>query len=138
MNYTKEGERKIREFLKKRREILVAYLFGSQARKTSTPMSDMDIGLVVDKTQVDNSGYGYRANLCAELMQRARTNDIDVVILNDASPLLAHRVVHDGIMLHSKDEAARISFEVKTLKMYIDTKPLRKVRDMYLKKNMRT
>jgi len=37
-------------------------------------------------------------------------------------------------VIHSKNEAARIAFEVRALNMYIDTKPLRRIQIMYLKK----
>jgi len=121
-------------FLSGRPEILVAYLFGSQARETQCPTSDIDVGLLVHKDRTDDSGYGYRAAIATDMMSVVKTNAVDVVLLNDAPPLLAHRAVRDGIVLHSKDEAARIAFEVRTLNEYIDTKPLRRIQTMYLKK----
>jgi len=89
-----DGSRaELTEFLSDSPEILVAYLFGSQARETQSPMSDIDVGLLVDKDRTDDSGYGYQAGLTADIMSLLRTKAVDVVLLNDAPPLLAHRVV---------------------------------------------
>ena len=134
MKLSNDIKAELTRFLSSRPDILVAYLFGSQARGTQSPMSDIDIGLLVDKDRTDDSGYGYRAGVTTDIMSVVKTDAVDVVLLNDAPPLLAHRAVRDGIVLHSKDEAARIAFEVRTLNRYIDTKPLRRIQTMYLKR----
>ncbi|MFQ5825102.1 MAG: nucleotidyltransferase domain-containing protein, partial [bacterium] len=75
---------------------------------------------------------GYQAAVMTDLMGLFHTNDIDVVILNRATPLLANEVVKNGIVLFCRDEEARIRFEVRTLQKYVDTKPLREIQRYYL------
>jgi len=122
--------------LQKRDEVRVVYLFGSRARGAVFNFSDIDIGLLLNEDFVKESVYGYRADLTAELISLLRTDKIDLVVLNHAPPLLAHRVVRDGIVLHCKDESERIAFEVKMLNRFLDTAPLRERQNKYLKKSV--
>ena len=122
------------KFLENRPEIIVSYLLGSQGSGTGSPLSDIDIGILVDKIMAVEKTYGYRAELSAELISCLKNNQVDVVILNEAPPLLAHRVVRDGIILHCKSESERTAFEVKTFQQYVDTAPLPKRQMKYLKK----
>ncbi|MBA7555625.1 hypothetical protein ES705_48301 [subsurface metagenome] len=120
----------------KRDEVRVVYLFGSRARGTVSNFSDIDIGVLLNEGFVKESVYGYRADLTAELISLLRTDKVDLVVLNHAPPLLAHRVVRDGIVLHCKDESERIAFEVKMLNRFLDTAPLRERQNEYLKKSV--
>ena len=122
--------------LQKRDEVRVVYLFGSQARGTVANSSDIDIGVLLNEDFVKESVYGYRADLTAELISLLRTDKVDLVVLNHAPPLLSHRVLRDGIVLHCKDESERIAFEVKMLNRFLDTAPLRERQNEYLKKSV--
>ena len=125
----------LRSYLERRPEILTAYLFGARGRGAAEESSDYDIGILIDDDALAGEGpYGYRAELTAELVSAAGTDRIDLVVLNGAPPLLAHRAVRDGIVIVCTDTAARIEFEVRTLKRYIDTAPLRRIRSDYLRK----
>jgi len=122
--------------LQKRDEFRVVYLFGSLARGIISNFSDIDIGVLLNEDFVKESAYGYRADLTAELISLLRTDKIDLVVLNHAPPLLAHRVVRDGIVLHCKDESERIAFEVRMLNRFLDTAPLRERQNEYLRKSV--
>ena len=89
-----------------RREILEAYLFGSCAREEASAHSDVDVAVYVDRTALPDAPFGYVAALTTELIRALGRNDVDVVLLNDASPLLYHRVLRDGRRLVSRDLAA--------------------------------
>jgi predicted nucleotidyltransferase len=106
-----------------RPEILEAYLFGSHARGTAGPLSDVDVAVYVDRERADDSGFGYVAALTTDLMTALGTNDLDVVLLNDAPPLLCHRVLTDGVRLLSRDLAATTTREGRALSRYCDDLP---------------
>jgi len=122
--------------LQKRDEVRIVYLFGSRASGTVNNISDIDIGVLLNEDFVKESVYGYRADLTAELVSLLRTDKVDLVVLNQAPPLLSHRVVRDGIVLHCKDESERIAFEVKMLNRFLDTAPLRERQNEYIKKSV--
>jgi hypothetical protein len=76
-----------------------------------------------------------RVQLIGELMSAFESNDVDVVILNDAPPLLTYEgVIRGGRLLFEGDRLARIRFEVRAFQEYVDTAPLREVQNQYLKK----
>jgi len=118
----------LRRFLDARPEILEAYLFGSHARRNAQPHSDVDVAVYVDPARRKESAFGYAADLTADLMAFLRTNLVDVVVLNQAPPLLYHRVLRDGVRLVSRDLRATTTREGRALSRYCDYVPqLRKI-----------
>ena len=101
-----------------RPEVLEAYVFGSYARGDARAHSDLDIAVFV-ATKPDGA-FGYAAELTTDVMAAARRNDVDVVILNDAPPMLYHRVLRDGRRLFARDLVATTGREGRALSRYCD------------------
>ena len=115
-------------FLEGRPEIVDGYLFGSQARGDAQPHSDVDVAVYVDAARLPPAPYGYAAELTTELIALLHDNRVDVVVLNDAGPLLYHRVLRDGIRVVTRDLAASTTREGRALSRYCDYLPhLRKI-----------
>jgi len=123
-------------FFATRLEVRLAYLFGSLVRGRSNKLSDIDIAVLLDEERYraldEKEPYGYKAALIADLMGMLHTNEVDLVVLNEAPPLLAHEVIRTGVVVFCRDERERIAFEVHTKKRYLDTKPLREIKRHYL------
>ncbi len=51
------------------------------------------------------------------------------VILNRATPVLAHEVAQHGRMLYEAEPGARADFQVAALRRYVDTEPLRRIQN---------
>jgi len=118
----------LRERLARRPEILEAYYFGSQARSEAAAHSDLDLAVYVDSERLPSSPFGYAAGLTSDLMAGLGLGRLDVAILNDAPPLLYHRVLRDGERLLSRDLAATTTREGRALSRYCDYLPhLRKI-----------
>lgn len=113
----------LQECFAARAEILEAYLFGSVARGRARRHSDLDVAVFVDESASRSFPYGYRADLAAGLMTLLGRDDVDVVLLNGAAPLLYHRVLRDGIRLWSRDLAATTVREGRALSRYCDYLP---------------
>jgi len=47
-------------------------------------------------------------------------NDLDLVVLNDATPFLAFQAIQPGVVLFSRDELARTRYEARTMALYFD------------------
>lgn len=118
-----ELERRLVRALAARSEVQDAYLFGSQATGRARPHSDIDIAVCVDDASLRGPEYGYAAGLTAHLMSALGTNDIDVVILNGAPPVLYHRVLRDGRRILSRDPRATAAREGYALSRYCDYLP---------------
>ncbi len=109
--------------LEPRAEVLEAYLFGSRARGDEHGSSDVDIAVYIDEARADHGAWGYTADLTTDLMGVLNTNDVDVVVLNQGSPLLYHRVLRDGIRLLSRDLQATTQRAGMALSRYLDFVP---------------
>lgn len=129
-------KRRLAPYFARRREVLLAYLFGSVAQGRMNKLSDIDIALLVDEKKFKKldakEPYGYKAAMIANLMGLLHKNEIDLVLLHEAPPLLAHEVIRTGTLLFYRNENERIAFEVQTKKNYLDTKPLREIKRHYL------
>jgi len=109
--------------LAQRDEILEAYLFGSHARGQARSDSDVDVAVYVDETAADKGHWGYRAELGTDLMVALGTDDVGVVVLNEAPILLYHRVLRDGVRLLSRDLRTTTTRAGQALSRYFDFLP---------------
>ncbi len=114
---------RLAKLLEPRKEVLEAYLFGSQASGRVRKHSDIDVAVYIDEALADNGGWGYTATLMTELMAGLGTNDIDLLVLNGAPPVLCHRVLRDGVRLLSRDLRATTTREGQALSRYCDFVP---------------
>lgn len=114
---------RLTQALAPRGEILEAYLFGSHARGLAGSDSDIDVAVYIDETAADEGHWGYRAELTTDLMAALGTDDVDVVVLNEAPILLYHRVLRDGVRLFSRDLRATTTRAGEALSRYFDFLP---------------
>ena len=121
----------------KRPEIQAAYVFGSVARRRARADSDVDVAVLVDRRVPPGRILKYRLKLMADLGTALHRSDVDVVILNEASPLLAHRVLSQGTLVFERSASARVRFQTKTAGLYLDLIPTFETHIRYLKRNVR-
>ena len=107
----------------KKHEVTSAYLFGSQAKGKTGPLSDIDIALYFNETVGPDERFDLRLEVLGELMDLFKTNEIDLVVLNDAPPLLTHRILKEGILIFSDNDKKRLEYEVMAILKYLDWKP---------------
>jgi uncharacterized protein len=103
--------------------VAFAYLFGSQATGEVGPLSDIDIALYFGETVAPEAHFDVRLKVLGELTDLFKTDDIDLIVLNEAPPLLTHRILKGGRLLFSADEKTRIEFETSAVLKYLDWKP---------------
>jgi uncharacterized protein len=118
----------LKERLGARPEILDAYLFGSSAHGRAQPHSDVDVAVYIDPDRAQDSPFGYTAELTTDLSAALRRDGVDVLLLNQAPPLLYHRVLREGVRVIARDLAATTTREGRALSRYCDYVPhLRKI-----------
>jgi predicted nucleotidyltransferase len=108
-----------------REGVVAASLIGSRARDTHGPLSDVDIGVWHDPTLDSPSRLQLRLALAQGATQALGTDEVDVVMLNDTTPLMRHRATRDGQRLVERDRKTRVALETRGLLDYLDTAPLR-------------
>ncbi len=97
----------------------------------------MDIAVLVRPKALGRDPLRYRLKLMADLMSILKREDIDLILLNQSPPLLAHRVLKNGKLIFERSAAARTAFQVRTVNRYLDTVPMRNLYLAYLKKHAR-
>lgn len=104
-------------------DIQAAYIFGSVAQGRARPDSDIDIAVLLARRIPDRRAFRYRLTLAGELGSALHRDDVQIVILNDAPPLLAHRVLSRGTLVFERSRVARVRFHVRTASRYADMVP---------------
>ncbi len=105
-------------------DVLVAYLFGSLARGTQGPLSDVDVAVLLRE---DGSLFDRQLRLVADLSGELRRDDVDVIVLNACPVPLGYRVLRDGRLLLNRDNGARARHWAATVDRYLDMEPFRRV-----------
>lgn len=108
---TRDLERSLSQALEAYPGIVSVYLFGSFAEGRSHAQSDVDIGVLLDRREYPSSAdrFEARVRLAAALEHDLAPRLPDVVVLNDAPPTLAARIVSTGrkiICRSAQDEHA--------------------------------
>jgi uncharacterized protein len=111
-------------FLATQPDIVAAYLFGSLASGRARADSDIDLAVWLPGDPDARARYRRKLQLM-EAVERFADREVDVVILNNASPTLQFQVLRHGRRIYEGDRAARIDFEVYAGKVYADVKPMR-------------
>lgn len=102
----------------------MAYLFGSSARGTRGPLSDVDVAVLLAD---DEDPLEAKLRLMADISAAIASDDVDVVVLNVAPEPLAFAVLRDGIVLVSRDDVARVRHRARVFDRYMDMEPFRRV-----------
>lgn len=103
-------------------DVVVAYLFGSTARGTAGPTSDVDVAVLLAPEPPPLR----RLELLAEVAAVVGSERADLVVLNDAPPAVGYRVVAEGTPLLVRDEAARVRYTARIVDRYLDLAPVRR------------
>lgn len=114
-----------------RYRVQLAYLFGSQSSGKTTKFSDIDIAVLFKHGLSAETSGKAQCRLIIDLMRYFNRNDVNVVVLNFAPPLLRFEVINPQYLLYAKSERERIRFETRTIQHYLDTRYLREFHYRY-------
>lgn len=127
----------LRRCLESRIEILESYLFGSVVRGDDAQHSDLDVAIYLDpEVAPDDTGFGLASELAADLEEISGGRPVDVVVLNQATPLLYHRVLRDGVRLTTRDLRSTTTREGRALSRYFDDLPRLRLLDEALRRRI--
>lgn len=99
-------------------EVEYLYLFGSQARGKTRPRSDFDFA-VKFKPNVKNK-FKAKLSLMTELGNILEREDVDVVDIERADPILRFNIIKDGKVIFSRNEKLRVMDKVRAMATYFD------------------
>lgn len=108
--------------------IKLIYIFGSYSMGKNNSHSDLDIALLLE----EDFDPLQKLNLIGDLCSIFKRNDIDLVIMNSANPVLCHQIIKYGRLVYIQSEDVKVGFEVKVLSEYLDTEYLRRTQMHYI------
>jgi predicted nucleotidyltransferase len=109
------------EYLRSHPKVVFAYLFGGLARGERRPLSDVDIAVCLADTV---GAADAKLDILGKIIDILGTDEIDLVILNTASPALAMNVLRKKRVVADNNPAMRHRFESLAFKKYFDFLPV--------------
>ena len=105
------------EYLKSRRDVHFAYLFGSLAKRRPFPLSDVDIAVYLSE---DTDILERKMEILGKLTELLETDEIDLVILNSAPLTLKMKILENRKILADNSPFLRHQYESLTMREYFD------------------
>ena len=109
-DYTAAVFEAVQDVLQADQRIRYALVFGSSARGSSRPDSDLDVAIGVDAP----FAVGELGDLIARL-ESACGRTVDLVLLDEAPPALAYRVFKDGVVVFERDREALVHRKARAI-----------------------
>jgi uncharacterized protein YutE (UPF0331/DUF86 family) len=98
-----------------------AYALGMTAGKRVVgKYSDLDVALLLLDGIRANEFFDYQVYFVSELSKALEINDLDVLILNQASLLQRAQVVRNWGLLYQRDQKRRVVFEARAVMEYLE------------------
>ena len=118
--YDKFSDIKIKKIFSDEKNISLAYIFGSQLKSKTGPLSDYDFAIFLSR----KPSFQFKYRLKNKLVNILNTEQVDLVILNDAPIELKYNVIATGKIIFQKNSMIRTEFEADTLSRYFDYLPV--------------
>ena len=115
--------------------VLLLYLHGTHARGTQSVLSDLDLAVLLERTSAREGRA--RMAVVSALEEACERDDVDLVILNTAGPIIADRVVRHGRLVYARSERERVAFEASAIKHSLDFRYFSRVYDDALFRRIR-
>ena len=123
--------RQLRAYLGNQRYVQLAYLFGNSAKQEVAPLESVDIAVLFNTRE--NEWHENRQKLLEGAVWIFGITTINIVILNECDPAVAHRVLLGGKLVYQRDASSRAKNEKKFIKTFLDTEHIRSVHEALTK-----
>ncbi|MFZ5590812.1 MAG: type VII toxin-antitoxin system MntA family adenylyltransferase antitoxin [Bacillota bacterium] len=116
------------EAISRDEDVVAMYLFGSHATGKSTPLSDIDLAILLDHAVPTQNYFSKKLALLTTATALLQKEEVDLVILNQVPPSLAYRVLGKGRLLYEnpRKKKQRIGFQTRAISLYFDFLPVEK------------
>ena len=104
-------------YIKSRKDVLFAYLFGGLARGKPSPLSDVDIAVYLSE---DGDVIEKKMEILGKLMELLETDEIDLVILNSAPLALRMKILETKKVIVDNVPFLRHHYESLTMREFFD------------------
>lgn len=119
--------RALKEYFAHRPDIVMAFLFGSHAKKIASRISDWDVAIYFmpqesGKVEWEEMGRDYpqENKIWDDLTDILKTDNIDLVVLNRAPANISASVINEGRIIAVKDRKLFLDFMLLTMRQAED------------------
>lgn len=114
-------KRALASFFKKQPVDLV-FVHGALARNELKPLSDIDIAVLF---RDEDYRYEDISKIISKLQKAVGREDVDLAVLNHASPLFWMQILKNGVVVYARSEKIFKIFRLRAIQRYLATKHLR-------------
>ena len=112
---------RLRAYFSDKADMDLVVLFGSRARGTASPASDMDLGVLYrDEPDILEIGVVIEE---LEALFGGKVDLVDLRGLEASDPRLAYEIASDGIVVTAADDASFPAFKTRAFLAYFDIRP---------------
>jgi predicted nucleotidyltransferase len=113
--------------------IAAAYQFGSTIRGQESPLSDLDIAILVNDKHAPAVFDLLKIELILayELQKRLGVSEIDLITLNHQKLPFQHGILRTGQLIYDADPKYRIGFTQRVISAYLDFRPTLELMGQY-------
>lgn len=103
-------------------DVVALFVFGSLATGELTPLSDLDLGILLDKKLSGQERFDKHIDLIGKFTGLMNTDEIDIIILNNAPMRFVNKVLTTGKLLFERDRQALVDLYERNTKVFLDFK----------------
>jgi predicted nucleotidyltransferase len=102
--------------------VVALFSFGSLASGDLKPLSDLDFGVLVSRSLDPRARFEKHLILIGLFNQVFKTDEIDLVLLNDVSIGFSYNIIFSGRLLYCANRPELNDFIERSVKIYLDFK----------------
>jgi len=110
------------EYIRRDKDITAVFVFGSAAKGNLKPLSDLDLAVLLSDKLSKEDRKQKELDLTGTCNAIFQTDEIDLIILNDAPPRIAHHILKSGELLFLRNEMEYLDFSERIQRQYLDFK----------------
>lgn len=114
--------RRLHAFFSGNKSVELAYLFGSSAEGGRGKLCDIDIGVYLSDEAPKKERIRIKLELIAGLTSLFKSNNLDLVIMNDATPVINFEIIRPNRPIFVREEDFKIDVEQRIMSHYLDRK----------------
>jgi len=107
------------------KDVIALYAFGSLAKDALKPLSDLDFGILLNDRLDKGQRFDKHIELIGVFTDIFKTDEIDLINMNDAPFRIAFQILKTGKMLVCGNDGALTRFRERLVKSYLDFKCMR-------------
>jgi len=110
-----------------------AYIFGSQVKGRTTPMSDLDIAILLKKPHPEGIELIHRMDYLSFRIEELLDFkvEVDVIEINSQGLIFQHNVLKTGRLIYDADPEFRVRFEMSVIARFCDFEPTLRFMNKY-------